>query len=94
MIEVFVYFVYNDKTVCSSFELCEQTKGSLEAAGWPDLGESRMFWNCNGKNILIAGIGKRDAKKYCEIEMLNEIFENFRVAAGVAVNALKGWLIV
>ena len=43
-----------------------------------------------GINVLVAGLGPKDAKEYCEIEMLNEKFENARVAAGAAVNALKG----
>ena len=53
-----------------------------------------MFWNNtfseSGMNIMVAGLGSKDAKDYCEIEMLNERLENARVAAGAAVNALKG----
>ena len=44
----------------------------------------------SGINVLVAGLGPKDAKEYCEIEMLNEKLENARVAAGAAVNALKG----
>ena len=44
----------------------------------------------SGINLLVAGLGPKDAKEYCEIEMLNEKLENARVAAGAAVNALKG----
>ena len=41
-------------------------------------------------NLLIVSLGEKDARDYCEIEMLNEKQENARVAAGSAINALKG----
>ena len=41
-------------------------------------------------NLLVVSLGEKNAKDYCEIEMLNEKTENARVAAGAAVNALKG----
>merc|ERR1719197_1860690 len=53
-----------------------------------------MFWNNtyseDGMNLLVVSLGEKNAKDYCEIEMLNEKTENARVAAGAAVNALKG----
>lgn len=42
-------------------------------------------------NVMVAGLGDKDAKDYCEIEMLNEKLENARVAAGAAISALKGF---
>ena len=44
----------------------------------------------SGMNIVVAGLGPKNAKDYCEIEMLNERLENARVAAGAVVNSLKG----
>lgn len=44
-------------------------------------------------NLLVVSLGEKNAKDYCEIEMLNEKTENARVAAGAAINALKGKLI-
>ena len=41
-------------------------------------------------NLLVVSLGEKNAKDYCEIEMLNEKTENARVAAGAAINALKG----
>lgn len=41
-------------------------------------------------NLLVVSLGEKNAKDYCEIEMLNEKCENARVAAGAAINALKG----
>merc|ERR1712227_119639 len=53
-----------------------------------------MFWNNtyseDGMNLLVVSLGEKNAKDYCEIEMLNEKTENARVAAGAAINALKG----
>ena len=43
-------------------------------------------------NIVVAGLGPKNAKDYCEIEMLNERLENARVASGAVVNSLKGSL--
>ena len=44
----------------------------------------------DGMNLLVVSLGEKNAKDYCEIEMLNEKSENARVAAGAAINALKG----
>ena len=44
-------------------------------------------------NLLVVSLGEKNAKDYCEIEMLNEKTENARVAAGAAINALKGTFI-
>merc|ERR1711962_1786509 len=53
-----------------------------------------MFWNNtyseDGMNLLVVSLGEKNAKDYCEVEMLNEKMENARVAAGAAINALKG----
>ena len=77
----------NDKRNSSVF-------AALGASGWPSLGETRMYWNNtfseNGMNILVAGLGSKDAPEYCETEMLNERTENARLAAGAAINKLKG----
>jgi len=96
---VYVHFAYDDETPTAVLEeLSKSRNGSvfagLNSAGWPGKGETRILWNDTfsgeGRNILIAGVGAKNAKDYCEIEMLNERRENARVAAGAAVSALKG----
>jgi len=97
---VSVYFAYDDQSPSPGLLEINKARNDsvfagLTAAGWPARGETRMFWNNtfseSGMNILVAGLGSKDAKDYCEIEMLNERLENARVAAGAAVNALKGY---
>jgi aminopeptidase len=44
-------------------------------------------------NLMVAGLGNKSASDYCDIEMLNERLENARVAAGAAINAMKGFKI-
>ena len=59
---------------------------SLEKRVHPNLSE-------DGMNLLVVSLGEKNAKDYCEVEMLNEKTENARVAAGAAINALKGKII-
>jgi len=97
---VHVHFCYKDRIPTSCLADLDQSKNAsifagLDAAGWPEeCGESRMFWNNtyseDGMNLLVVSLGEKNAKDYCEIEMLNEKTENARVAAGAAINALKG----
>lgn len=98
---VYVHFCYDDEMPTP--ELAEMNEkrnhslfASLNAAGWPSKGDTRMFWNNTyseafGMNVLVAGLGSKDAPEFCEMEMLNEREENARVAAAAAVHALKGF---
>jgi len=97
---VFCYFAYDDQAPSAGLlevnkERNESVFASLNAAGWPSKGEVRIFWNNtfseSGMNIVVAGLGPKNAKDYCEIEMLNERLENARVASGAVVNSLKGF---
>lgn len=97
---VHVFFAYDDQNPTHGLVEISKSRNdsvvaSLTAAGWPGLGEARMFWNNtfseSGMNIMVAGLGCKDAKDYCDIEMLNERLENARVAAGAAISALKGY---
>lgn len=97
---VHVYFCYDDERPTPGLAELNGKRNSsvfaaLGASGWPMRGETRIYWNNTysetfGMNILIAGLGSKDAPDYCEMEMLNERTENARVAAGAAIHALKG----
>ena len=97
---VHVYFCYDDEMPTPGLaELNERRNASvfaaLAASGWPSGGETRIYWNNTysetyGMNILVAGLGSKSEPEFCEMEMLNRRAEKARVAAGAAINALKG----